>query len=67
MKTMSREERREAIEHNRKLYTYSNDKSINGGVLVDTASNARAKDKTGIFSRIKEWLKDEVDLEDFKQ
>ena len=39
----------------------------NGGVLVDTASNARAKDKTGIFSRIKEWLKDEVDLEDFKQ
>jgi cell division protein FtsA len=39
----------------------------NGGVLVDTASNARAKDKTGIFSRIKEWLKDEVDVEDFKQ
>ncbi len=39
----------------------------NGGVLVDTASNVRAKDKTGIFSRIKEWLKDEVDLEDFKQ
>lgn len=38
-----------------------------GGVLVDTASNARAKDKTGIFSRIKEWLKDEVDVEDFKQ
>ena len=39
----------------------------NGGVLVDTASNVRAKDKTGIFSRIKEWLKDEVDVEDFKQ
>ena len=39
----------------------------NGGVLVDTASNARAKDKTVIFSRIKEWLKDEVDVEDFKQ
>ena len=40
MKTMSREERREAIEHNRKLYTYSNDKSINGGVLVEPYPNA---------------------------
>ncbi len=40
MKTMSREERREAIEHNRKLYTYSNDQSINGGVLVETLPSA---------------------------
>lgn len=40
MKTMSREERREAIEHNRKLYTYSNDKSINGGVLVEKLPSA---------------------------
>tara|TARA_R100001129_G_scaffold160570_1_gene125179 strand:- start:150 stop:332 length:183 start_codon:yes stop_codon:yes gene_type:complete len=40
MKTMTKEERREAIEHNRKLYTYSNDKSINGGVLVEKLPNA---------------------------
>ena len=40
MKPMSKEERREAIEHNRKLYTYSNDKSINGGVLVEKLPNA---------------------------
>ena len=40
MKTMSREERREAIEHNRKLYTYSNDKSINGGVLIEKLPSA---------------------------
>jgi len=40
MKTMSKEERREAIEHNRKLYTYSNDKSINGGVLVEKLPSA---------------------------
>jgi|8_EtaG_2_1085327.scaffolds.fasta_scaffold350272_2 hypothetical protein len=40
MKPMNKEERREAIEHNRKLYTYSNDKSINGGVLVDALPNA---------------------------
>ena len=40
MKPMSREERREAIEHNRKLYTYSNDKSINGGVLVEKLPSA---------------------------
>ena len=40
MKTMTREERREAIEHNRKLYTYSNDKSINGGVLVEPYPSA---------------------------
>ncbi|QGZ17874.1 hypothetical protein HTVC103P_gp06 [Pelagibacter phage HTVC103P] len=40
MKPMTKEERREAIEHNRKLYTYSNDKSINGGVLVEKLPNA---------------------------
>ncbi len=40
MKTMTKEERREAIEHNRKLYTYSNDKSINGGVLVEKLPSA---------------------------
>ena len=40
MKTMSKEERREAIEHNRKLYTYSNDKSINGGVLIEKLPSA---------------------------
>ena len=40
MKPMNKEERREAIEHNRKLYTYSNDKSINGGVLVEKLPNA---------------------------
>jgi len=40
MKPMSKEERREAIEHNRKLYTYSNDKSINGGVLVEKLPSA---------------------------
>ena len=40
MKPMSKEERREAIEHNRKLYTYSNDKSINGGVLVEAYPSA---------------------------
>ena len=40
MKTMTKEERREAIEHNRKLYTYSNDKSINGGVLIEKLPSA---------------------------
>ena len=40
MKPMSKEERREAIEHNRKLYTYSNDKSINGGVLIEKLPSA---------------------------
>ena len=40
MKPMNKEERKEAIEHNKKLYTYSNDKSINGGVLVDALPNA---------------------------
>ena len=40
MKPMNKEERREAIEHNRKLYTYSNDKSINGGVLVEKLPSA---------------------------
>ena len=40
MKTMSKAERKEAIEHNRKLYTYSNDKSINGGVLVEKLPSA---------------------------
>ena len=40
MKPMTKEERREAIEHNRKLYTYSNDKSINGGVLVEKLPSA---------------------------
>tara|TARA_B100000927_G_scaffold173228_1_gene139624 strand:- start:868 stop:1047 length:180 start_codon:yes stop_codon:yes gene_type:complete len=32
---MSREDRKKAIEHNRKLYDYSNDNSINGGVKID--------------------------------
>ena len=40
MKPMNKEERREAIEHNRKLYDYSNDKSINGGVLVEKLPSA---------------------------
>ena len=40
MKPMNKEERREAIEHNRKLYTYSNDKSINGGVLIEKLPSA---------------------------
>ena len=40
MKPMNKEERREAIEHNRKLYNYSNDNSINGGVLVEPYPNA---------------------------
>jgi hypothetical protein len=40
MKPMNKEERREAIEHNRKLYTYSNDTSINGGVLVEKLPSA---------------------------
>ena len=40
MKPMTKEERREAIEHNRKLYTYSNDKSINGGVLIEKLPSA---------------------------
>jgi len=40
MKPMNKEERREAIEHNRKLYNYSNDNSINGGVLVEKLPSA---------------------------
>ena len=40
MKPMSKEERREAIEYNRKLYDYSNDNSINGGVLVEPYPSA---------------------------
>tara|TARA_R100001163_G_scaffold47242_2_gene35505 strand:- start:329 stop:511 length:183 start_codon:yes stop_codon:yes gene_type:complete len=40
MKPMTKEERREAIEHNRKLDIYSNDKSINGGVLVEKLPSA---------------------------
>lgn len=40
MKPMNKEERREAIEHNRKLYDYSNDNSINGGVLVEKLPSA---------------------------
>ena len=37
---MSKEDRKKAIEHNRKLYDYSNDNSINGGVLVEKLPNA---------------------------
>ena len=40
MKPMTKEERREAIEHNRKLDIYSNDNSINGGVLVEKLPSA---------------------------
>ena len=40
MKPMSKEERREAIEHNRKLDIYSNDKSTNGGVLIEKLPSA---------------------------
>ena len=32
---MTKAERKQAIEHNRKLYDYSNDNSINGGVKID--------------------------------
>ena len=32
---MSREDRKKAIEHNRKLYDYSNDNSISGGVKIE--------------------------------
>ncbi len=39
---------------------------IGGGDIISTGPK-QPGDKVGIFSRIKEWLKDEVEVEDFKK